>query len=76
MQGIGRKFDGIQIADIIDANKLFDNGSDDLVQSYTRLIINVISDLLKIINWLLPFAHRIGTHSKKSYLEHVPVLIK
>lgn len=76
MKKIGNKFDGIQIADIIDVNKVYDTATDDRVINYTRLVMRILADLLKIIKWILPFSEMIGHHAKKQYLERMPDLIK
>lgn len=52
MGGIGRKYDGIRVAGIIDVNKVFGSGDANIISGYTKLAIRVVSDLTSILNWL------------------------
>ena len=68
LKKIGKKFDGVQIVGIIDVNKAYDSPLDDIVTGYTRLIIRILSDLLKIIQWIIPISHQIESNTRKSYV--------
>lgn len=76
LDSIGSKFDGVQIAGIIDVNKLYESGNDDLIGSYTKLVLRIVSDLEVIVDWIIPISHRIGQHSKSTYLRHLPTLLR
>ena len=53
MNSIGKKYDGVRVAGIIDVNKVFSSGNSDIVNGYTKLVVRVVNDLVLILEWLL-----------------------
>ena len=49
MSSIGKKYDGVRVAGIIDVNKVFSSGNSDIVNGYTKLVIRVVNDLVLIL---------------------------
>ena len=52
MGSIGKKYDGVRVAGIIDVNKVFGSGDPDIINGYTKLVVRVVNDLSTILSWL------------------------